>query len=271
MAELVFVKLGGSVITDKQRPFTARVDVIARLGQEIKAALAERAELQLIVGHGSGSFGHAVAQQYRTHQGHLGPGSWQGFAQTANAAARLNQVVTETLLERGVPVVSFPPSASALCRHGELVALELEPVQRVLAAGLVPLVYGDVAVDEAQGFTIVSTEQIFGYLAHRLQPSRIILAGMVDGVYNADPLTHPEAARYPVITPASWPAIRGALGGSFATDVTGGMLTKVRAMIELVSAQPTLEVQIVSGALPGRVAAALSGSPAEAGSLIRSI
>ncbi len=31
MSELVFVKLGGSLITDKTRPATVRQDVIARL------------------------------------------------------------------------------------------------------------------------------------------------------------------------------------------------------------------------------------------------
>jgi isopentenyl phosphate kinase len=271
MPELVFLKLGGSIITDKQRPFTARLTVIARLGQEIKAALAGQPGLRLIVGHGSGSFGHAVAQKYRTHQGNIDADSWLGFARTADAAAHLNRVVSEALLEQGVPLVSFQPSASARCQQGKLMSLELGPVQSVLAAGLVPVVYGDVAIDQAQGFTIVSTEQILSYLAHHLQPSRIVLAGMVDGVYSADPMAYPEAVRYPTITPASWPAIQDMLGGSYATDVTGGMLSKVRTMLELVSAQPTLKVQIVSGALPGRVAGALSGSLAEAGTLIRYI
>ena len=41
--ELVFVKLGGSVITDKTQPETARPEVIARLAGEIAAALAARA------------------------------------------------------------------------------------------------------------------------------------------------------------------------------------------------------------------------------------
>ncbi|MFN8459248.1 MAG: hypothetical protein U0401_32125 [Anaerolineae bacterium] len=57
MTELVLLKLGGSVITDKTKPFTARMDVIERLAQEINHALTDRGgDLQLIIGHGAGSF-----------------------------------------------------------------------------------------------------------------------------------------------------------------------------------------------------------------------
>ena len=110
MSELVLLKLGGSVITDKNNPFTARGDVIRRLGREIRGALDERPDLQLILGHGSGSFGHVVAQKYRTREGAVHEDSWRGYAETAAAAARLNRLVTDLLLEEGVPVVSYQPS-----------------------------------------------------------------------------------------------------------------------------------------------------------------
>ena len=61
----MLLKLGGSVITDKTQPFTARTDVIERLAREIKNALDERGDdLQLIIGHGAGSFGHPLAEKY---------------------------------------------------------------------------------------------------------------------------------------------------------------------------------------------------------------
>ncbi len=274
MAELVLLKLGGSVITDKKSPFTAREEVIRRLGREIRQALDDRPDLQLILGHGSGSFGHVVAQKYRTREGAVRENSWRGYAETAAAAARLNRLVTDLLLEEGVPVVSFQPSASARCRKGELTYFDTYPMKRVLQAGLIPLVYGDVAVDEVQGFTIISTEQIFDHVARELprpgtmHPARIILAGVVDGVYDADPLTHPDASRYEEITPDNWPEVEAALGGSHGTDVTGGMFSKVRDMYHLVLAQPPLQIRIISGEIPGHVASALSGSDTDIGTLI---
>jgi isopentenyl phosphate kinase len=268
MSELVFLKLGGSVITDKNRPFTARPEVIRRLGREIGQALAARSAMRLVVGHGSGSFGHVVGQKYRTREGIVNAESWRGFAETAAAAARLNRLVTDLLLAEGIPVVSFQPSATARCRGGALVYFDTTPLRQVLEAELVPLVYGDVAVDAVQGFTIVSTEQIFDAIARELPPARIVLAGVVDGVYQADPLAQPGAVRYAEITADNWHEVETVLGGSHGTDVTGGMLGKVRDMIHLVQAQPHLQIRVISGEIPGNVASALADGDSRIGTLI---
>lgn len=274
MPELVLLKLGGSVITDKNQPFTAREEVLRRLGRELREALDCRPDLQLILGHGSGSYGHVVAQAHRTREGivdgdqALVRRSWLGYAETAAAAARLNRLVTDVLLEERVPVVSYQPSASARCRRGELMYFDTHPLKQVLGAGLVPLVYGDVAVDAVQGFTIISTEQIFENIARELQPARIILAGVVDGVYDADPFANPAASRYDEITLDNWEEVEASLGGSHGTDVTGGMFSKVRDMYHLVLAQPPLEVHIVSGEIPGQILSALLGGDKGIGTLI---
>lgn len=270
MSELMFVKLGGSVITDKAQPETARPEVIARLAGEVARALAERPALKLVLGHGSGSFGHVVARRYGTRQGVRSEAEWRGFAEVAAVAARLNRLVTDAFLAAGAPVWSLSPSASARCRGGELVALETRPVEEALARGLVPLVHGDVALDDELGGTIISTEQVFAYLARRLRPARLVLVSVVDGVFEGDPLRDPAARRVPEISAANWATVRAALGGSYAPDVTGGMLAKVEEMVGLVRELPGLTVQLISGERPGALAAALIGPPSAAsGTLIR--
>jgi isopentenyl phosphate kinase len=274
MSELVLLKLGGSVITDKNQPFTARQDVIRRLGREIKHVLDDKPDLDLILGHGSGSFGHVVAQKYGVRDGLTGASEesrregWRGYVETAAAAARLNRLVSDLLLEEGLPIVSYQPSASARCRKGDLMYFDTHPMKEVLKAGMLPLVYGDVAVDAVQGYTIISTEQIFDNVARELQPARIILAGIVEGVYDADPILHPDAVRYEEITLDNWEEVENTLGGSHATDVTGGMFSKVRDMFHLVLAQPPLQVHVISGENPGDVASALAGSDRDIGTLI---
>ncbi|MGQ9787032.1 MAG: isopentenyl phosphate kinase [Anaerolineae bacterium] len=268
MAELVFLKLGGSVITDKETPFTAREDVIRQIAREVVQALRARPDMRVVIGHGSGSFGHMVAHRYRTHEGWQDATSWRGFLETAHAAARLNRLVVGWLLEEGVPALSLQPSASALCQGGTLIHMALEPIKRALDATLTPVVYGDVALDEQQGFTIISTEQIFAHLARRLWPVRIVLAGMVDGVYERDPLRDPAARRIDLITPAQWETVYAVLGASHAVDVTGGMVSKVQIMVDLVKANPELQVSIISGTIAGRVYSALVGTLSE-GTLIR--
>ncbi len=268
--ELVFVKLGGSVITDKTRPATPRHDAIKRLAAEIAAARAACPDLQLLLGHGSGSFGHVAARRYGTHQGVRDAAGWRGFAEVAAAAARLNRLVTDALLGAGVPAWSLQPSASARCRQGELEWFDVAPLEDALAYGLVPLVYGDVALDVAQGATIISTEQIFAYLARRLQPDRLILAVVVHGVFEADPLQDPSAEAVPRISAENWSAVRSALGGSHATDVTGGMLAKVDQMVALARDLPGLTVHLLSGERPGAVQDALCGPVDQVGgTLIR--
>lgn len=268
MDELVFVKLGGSVITDKARPETARRRLIAALAGEVAQALVKRPELKLVLGHGSGSFGHVAARRYGTRQGVGSPAEWRGFAEVAAVAARLNRLVADAFLMAGVPVWALPPSVLARCRRGELVSLEIAPLEAALTHGLVPLVYGDVALDDELGGTIVSTEELFVWLARRLHPARIVLVGKVDGVFEGDPLRHPSARPVPHISAANWAQVRELLGGSPTPDVTGGMLAKVEAMVHLVRQIPGLRVHLISGKRAGALEMALRGEEAVGGTVI---
>jgi isopentenyl phosphate kinase len=267
MHELVFLKLGGALITDKSREATAREEVIRRAAREIKEALEARPDLRLLVGHGSGSFGHFVAQRHGLLE--EGPPNWRGYAETGAAAARLNRLVTDTFLAEGMSVVSIQPSASAHCWDGELIRMEIGPIELMLRHGLVPLVYGDVALDEMRGCTIISTEQIFAYLAHHLEPARIVLAGEVEGVFTADPLRDQSAQLIPEISHQNFDRVEHKLAGSHGVDVTGGMLTKVRVMYALVQEYPELKVQLISGRRPGMIKRALLEPDLDEGTTIR--
>jgi len=253
----VFVKLGGSLITEKTREAAPRVDIIHRLAQEIRGALDASPGTALVLGHGSGSFGHFAAQRYHVHTGVRGPEGWAGMAETSAAATRLNRLVTDALLQARVPAIAFQPSASAVCEAGLLTWMATGPVEAALAHGLVPLLYGDVAFDVEQGTAIVSTEDIFVYLASRILPSRILVVGDVDGIYEEDPVENPRSRRFPVITPSTWEQVRASLGGSRGTDVTGGMLGKVMKLLPLVQQHPGLTIRIFSGAIEGRLTEAL--------------
>jgi isopentenyl phosphate kinase len=265
--ELVFLKLGGSLITDKSKEATAKERVIRQAAREIKGALEARPDLRLLVGHGSGSFGHFVAQRYGLLE--EGPPNWRGYAETGAAAARLNRLVTDLFLAEGVPVVSIQPSASAHCWDGELIFMETEPIELILHHGLVPLVYGDIALDEVRGCTIISTEQIFAYLAHHLEPARIVLAGEVEGVFTADPLRDESAQLIPEISRQNFHQVEHRLAGSHGVDVTGGMLTKIRTMYDLVQKHPKLKVKLISGRQPGMIKRALLEPDLDEGTTIR--
>jgi isopentenyl phosphate kinase len=268
LSELVFCKLGGSVVTDKQRPSTPRPEVIERLAQEVAAALDTRPDLRTLLGHGSGSFGHIVAQKYDVHRGIADDRSWWGYAETGAVAQQLNRIVTDTFIRVGVPIVSIQPSVLARCRGGKLISMDEHAIRETLRHGLVPLIYGDVAFDSEQGCTIISTEAEFAYLAHRLRPARIVLVGEVDGVYDRDPRTSDRAELIRRITPDTLAQVEAQLGGSHGVDVTGGMLSKVRDMVDLVARGDTQRVHLISGLLQGALTRVLLDARAQEGTII---
>lgn len=253
---LTFLKLGGSLITDKLKPLTARMDVIARIVAEIADALGEDPEIRLLLGHGSGSFGHAIASQHNTQDGGNNREYWQGFAAVWQAARDLNQIFIQHLISAGLPVIAFPPSANVIARKARVLSWSIEPISQALSHNLIPVVQGDVIFDEILGGTIFSTEQVFSFLSKTLHPSRILLAGQDAGVYQ-DPQIKTEII--PRITPRNLNEILPSLSGTEAADVTGGMASKIRWMLSLVESQPELQIQVFSGAEPGQVRKALLG------------
>jgi isopentenyl phosphate kinase len=139
------------------------------------------------------------------------------------------------------------PSASALCRDGVLEELATAPIAAMLEHGAVPLVYGDVAVDDVRGCTIISTEQVLAHLARALRPQRIILVGEVAGVYSGDPSRDAVVRLIPEISPANYAEVETMLTTSFGVDVTGGMLSKVQTLFAVAREQPEMRVHVITG------------------------
>lgn len=254
---MYFLKLGGSLITDKNQPRTPRLDALKRLAEEIAAAWSRTPDMRIVLGHGSGSFGHTPALKYGTRAGVKTPEDWLGFVEVWKEARALNQIVVDALSSAGLPVVAFPPSAAVTASGGKVARWDISPIQSALQARLIPLVNGDAIFDDARGGTILSTEDLFIHLAGLLRPRRILLAGLEDGVWADYPLC---TRLIPLITPSSFPGSAAQIGGSASTDVTGGMLEKVRSMLALVEELPGFQAVIFSGLHPGNVEGALSGA-----------
>lgn len=255
---LIFLKLGGSLITDKRQTETVREEVLRRLATELAAVRQAHPAIRLLVAHGSGSFGHVHAKRYGTRAGVHTAEEWMGFALTADAAARLNRKVIAALLQAGVPAWSIQPGALLRCADGQIARGMIDNIERALTCGVVPVVFGDVALDDVRGGTIASTEEIFEWLGGALPPARIILAGEVDGVYTADPLSNPQARRLDEITPGSFAQVRQGFGGSHGVDVTGGMAAKMAQVLGWIERWPGLEVVLCSGLTPGALYTALA-------------
>src|SRR5512133_3601092 len=112
---LTFIKLGGSLITNKRESEHFHADLMRRVAREIADAHTADPDHQLLIGHGSGSFGHVAAQKHGTIDGVYSPAQWIGFAEVATVARRLNSLVVENLAEARLPVFAVQPSSSARC------------------------------------------------------------------------------------------------------------------------------------------------------------
>ena len=270
MKELVLLKLGGSLITDKTQPYTPRLEVMNDISLQIKTALQTHPGLRLVVGHGAGSFGHVPASEYHTRDG-LPPRAtplahrerdeteenyWKGFAEVWYQAAALNRFVMDSLHTAGVRSMSLSPASSVIASNEQVAVWETTPLRMALSAEIVPVIHGDVVFDEVRGGTILSTEDLFAHLVRALNPDRILLAGLEDGVWEDFPERTKKIER---ITPASFEQVRAGVGKSHGADVTGGMESKVKHMLDLVNQVPGLTAQIFSGDEPGNLARVLTG------------
>lgn len=252
---LTFLKLGGSLITDKDQPETALIDQIDSLLIQIAEWRSANPTDWLLLGHGSGSFGHVAAAQYGTRQGIKRREDALGYQRVWYSARKLNQIIVEQSQSLSLPLIVFPPSACITSDDHEIKTWNLKPISQSFEMGLIPLIYGDVVSDLTLGGTILSTEDLFVHLSHSLRPDRILLSGRVDGVYadypsNQDLLphisAHSDASEF--------------LRGSASQDVTGGMLTKVQSMQALCREIPSLSIQIFSAVSPGALRLALDGA-----------
>jgi isopentenyl phosphate kinase len=255
MHEIVLVKLGGSLITDKARPETARTEVIARLADEIARGASGRA-FRLVLGHGSGSYGHAAAQRFDLGSGALSSEQLPGISFTQERATALHRLVVGALEVAGALPFSIAPSSCVVAAAGQPVDFADEPLLLALKRGLLPVLYGDVVMDRAWGASICSTERLFDLVVRRLldrgwKISRVLWLGETDGLYDAAGRTVPS------LTEMDFEDAVRAIGAPAGADITGGMRHRVETALAL--ARLGVPSVLANGLRPGLLEAALRG------------
>jgi len=176
----VVLKLGGSLITDKNRPETLDDAALAAACDAVASALADGAVDRLVVVHGGGSFGHHHASEHgvSTTAGTADAGAVMDIH---SAMTELNRAVLNRLHERDVPAVPVHPlslSARLEGPDGDL-DLPLSSTATLLGEGFVPVLHGDGVATAGAGVTVVSGDELVVELAVGLgaRPSRGLLHG----------------------------------------------------------------------------------------------
>jgi isopentenyl phosphate kinase len=216
----VILKLGGSVITDKDAPETVDDDALGAAVDAVAAAAPE----QLVLVHGGGSFGHVAAADRglsREAGSHDAADVWA----VHDAMRRLNDVVLRRLHDAGVAAVPVHPLSVAARGEDTGLSLPVDSTATLLAEGFVPVLHGDVVGHAGAGATVVSGDELVTRLAAGLGADRVGLCSTVSGVYDSDGSVIPRISDVA--------SVADALGDADSTDVTGGMAAKVRTLLDL--------------------------------------
>ena len=230
--KLCLIKLGGSVITNTAVQKEAKPRVITRLLSEIYEAKKEK-NLDIIIGHGGGSFPHIPASKYQVQKGIINEESMKGSIITLSDARELNSIFVKCGVEIGMPVFPFAPSSFTLSKKGRIIEGNVSQISEALSRGFIPVVYGDVGIDSEQGVCIISTEEILRFLSQKFIPSKVVFGTDVDGVFDRNP-SDSSAKLVSELDSGNIDEIISTVGTTKKIDVTGGMKTKVSLIYEII-------------------------------------
>lgn len=239
--ELIILKLGGSLLTDKNEPFSIRKDILEQSVNEII-----KSKKKVIIVHGGGSFGHPVAKKYGISDGFNKDieNQFYGLAKTHEAMIKLNSMVVNSILEKNYPVIAIEPYSIFIKESKGFNVKNLEVIESTLKMGVTPILYGDIVLDKEKIFSIISGDLIILELCKRIQKfsiSQVIFAIEKDGIFiekngNIEFLNEAKTTQIDGLKLANLDK---------KIDVTGGIRSKLRVIKEI--GELKIPVQILNG------------------------
>lgn len=229
---LIFLKLGGSLVTDKEKPYSIKKEIIIDLARQIKEAINEDKNVALVIGNGAGSFGHFPAIKYKMERGINSEKQIYGYCIVQDAVAQLNRIIVSELLKAEINACSINPSSIIVSENGVIKDFFINPIIEMIKKGIIPVLYGDIVIDKTIGAKIFSTEQILNALAIKFQKLKIkvgmiIHSGQTKGVFDK------AGKLIKIINKRNHKELEKIYFKMQGYDITGGMSHKVLECINL--------------------------------------
>lgn len=260
---MIILKIGGSILTEKDSA-KAEVDFenLNRVAEEIKEALFSEDSNsslgnELIFVHGAGSFGHPPAKKHRIGEPFEEDKLAEkrlGFAEIQNEVKKLNSIICDVFVQHDIPAVAIPPSSFITTNNKRVDEFNLDLIKSYINEGFVPVLYGDVVLDKKLRMAVISGDQVIQHIAKFIKSDRIVLGTDVNGVYTKNPKLHDDAIHIDKVS--SLEDIEF-LESTTNVDVTGGMVGKVKELLEL--ADLGVGSEIIDASEVGAIAKALKG------------
>jgi isopentenyl phosphate kinase len=244
LQKLALIKLGGSVVTFKDRPLAANAGAI----DDISRVLAQL-DMPAIIVHGGGSFGHYWSVKYDMH---TKPDSYEAHEVSVvhESMIALNQIIVNSMIRAGLNPYGMPPSVF-MAGHEPLTA-KIKQVYAMAQSKVMPVTFGDVVHMRGAKYSILSGDALMTILAKALRPSKVVFATNVDGIYR-------DVASRELVREVRVAGRRKSIEFSKASaaDVTGGMQRKVTEAFKIASYG--MDVLMVNGLVPERIMEAIEG------------
>ena len=245
---MILIKLGGSIITNKEKPLSPRRKTIDNILKQIS-----KIKEQIVIVHGGGSYGHYWSVKYDMHT-KPAKTSPKGVAVVKNSMVELNKIILDSALKNKISPYALPPTD--FMSGNKPIKNKILTINEIAKSGLTPITYGDALWFGQKKSYILSGDVIMTTLAKILKPRLSLFILNVDGVYSdlkTKKLIYDFKKEKPEIK-------------NNTMDVTGGMTRKITEANKM--AQSGLKVFFVNGNKPKRISDAILGKRFE-GTLFR--
>jgi isopentenyl phosphate kinase len=233
MKKIILIKLGGSLITDKNKIDTARFDVIDNLVIQIKSALVKTTadKVSLIIATGAGGFGHPAAKKYENDLE-------KGMSEIKEAVKKINKIVVDSLTKAGMRAESVEPSKIAEYTNGKMTKLQYSHIVGLLEKNIIPVFHADLIFDKKRGVSILSMDQFLVDVAIYLKGlglgvDKVVFCGTTDGVLDDNGKTIEK------INQENYPTLAKYFFKNNQVDTSGGMRRKVTEALRLIDKRIT--------------------------------
>ena len=245
---MILIKLGGSIITNKKKPLSARRKIIDNTLKQIR-----KIKEPIIIVHGGGSYGHYWSIRYNMH---TKPARYdlKGVSVVKNSMVELNKIILDAAVKNRLNPYCLPPTD--FMKGNSSIKSKILAINDIAKSGLMPITYGDALWYGQKKSYILSGDVIMTTLARILKPRLCIFVLNVDGVYSnmkSKKLIYDFKKEKPAITINKM-------------DVTGGITRKITEASKI--SRSGLKVFFVNGNKPQRITDAVYGKKFE-GTLFR--
>ena len=246
---MILIKLGGSIITNKEKPLSARRKAIDSILNQIK-----RIREPMILVHGGGSYGHYWSVKYDMH---TKPAKYdmRGVSIVKNSMIDLNKIILNSAVKNRINAYCLPPTD--FMNGNKPIKNKILTINEIAKSGLTPITYGDALWFGKKKSYILSGDVIMSMIGKILKPRLSIFVLDVEGVYSntkSKKLIRDFKKEKPIISKNK-------------IDVTGGMTRKITEATNM--SKSGLKVFFVNGNKPKRILDAVSGKKFE-GTIFRS-